>query len=170
MTKFQGWQQVSAEDFVRPEGRRLFWFLLREHAWAMMGVNCLTVLMCLPVVTAPAAIAACTEYCLHLIEDRPGRAWGIYWICTGRSCDFRCFRCSNGLDLWPVLSAAPGGFIHALQYIPSQQPACTALAKQCVPGRGLADLDGWLLCISDALPRTTSGQDGSFQQLSPVLP
>ena len=80
MTKFQGWQQVPAEDFVRPEGRRLFWFLLREHAWAMMGVNCLTVLMCLPVVTAPAAIAACTEYCLHLIEDRPGRAWGIYWM------------------------------------------------------------------------------------------
>lgn len=58
MTKFQGWQQAPAEDFVRPEGRRLFWFLLREHAWAMMGVNCLTVLMCLPVVTAPAAIAA----------------------------------------------------------------------------------------------------------------
>lgn len=28
----------------------------------------------------------------------------FYWFCTGRSCDFRCFRCSNGLDLWPVLS------------------------------------------------------------------
>ena len=28
----------------------------------------------------------------------------FYWFCTGRSCDFRCFRCSNGLDLWSVLS------------------------------------------------------------------
>ena len=61
------------QDYVRPAGRKLFFFLIRENIWTLLELNLLTVLLCLPVITAPIALAMCTECCLRLVEDKPCR-------------------------------------------------------------------------------------------------
>lgn len=57
------------EDHSPLTGGRLYGFLLLHNLWRLLGLSCLTVLLCIPIITLPAALAAFSRICFELIHN-----------------------------------------------------------------------------------------------------
>lgn len=58
----------SAPGDMPGEGLSGFWYLLRTYSLQLIGLNLLTLILCLPLVTAPAALCAMNRVCGLLIR------------------------------------------------------------------------------------------------------
>lgn len=65
----------TPQEFPRRCGPRMFWFLLRNEFWTLIGANVLFWLCCLPVVTIPAALRALSHVTVLLLRDQPFDLW-----------------------------------------------------------------------------------------------
>ena len=63
-----------------PENRFLLYFwVLREHFWALMKLNLFVLLTSLPIVTIAPSVAAMNRIVFKMIEDKPQLLWQEYW-------------------------------------------------------------------------------------------
>lgn len=66
-------------DAERITGVRLVAHVAFSQIWALIKLNVLFVLSCLPVVTIPMSCAAASSVCVMLLERRPVFVWHDFW-------------------------------------------------------------------------------------------
>ena len=72
-------QHFQDEEPLPASGSRLFFRILGQEAPAVLKLNLLFLLCCLPVVTIPPALLALWQVERRMVEDRVVRSWRHYW-------------------------------------------------------------------------------------------
>ena len=72
-------QHFQDEEPLPASGSRLFFRILGQEAPAVLKLNLLFLLCCLPVVTIPPALLALWQLERRMVEDRVVRSWRHYW-------------------------------------------------------------------------------------------
>lgn len=107
-----GWYQALYEgngrgegpSGPRPKGLKLLGYILRWHWWTLVKANILFWLLCLPLVTIPAALKALSRVCVLLLRGEPLDLWSDWWGAFRR--DF--FRTTAAGALMALMLAAAG--------------------------------------------------------------
>lgn len=90
----------------KKKGIALFFEVLFREFWALLGLNLIFFLACLPVVTVGAAYGALYTVLIRMLRDKPGDIWPDFWkaFCeNAKGGSLWYFLC---LLLWAVLSYA----------------------------------------------------------------
>lgn len=70
-----------------PENRFLLYFwVLREHFWALMKLNLFVLLTSLPIVTIAPSVSAMNRVIFNMIERKPQLLWEEYWDVFRKEC------------------------------------------------------------------------------------
>lgn len=70
----------EADDDAPLTGARLYGFLLLHNFWSLMGLSCLTALLCLPILTLPAALSGFARVCFELVsKGRCACQFSTFW-------------------------------------------------------------------------------------------
>lgn len=71
----------------RPQqGAALFFWAWKEHFWALMRLNFIVILFCLPIITICPAICAMNRVLYRMIAGEPQLLWTEFWATFRKEC------------------------------------------------------------------------------------
>lgn len=65
----------GAAEEIPATGPDRFWFIIKTHYLELIGLNILVLVLCLPVVTIPAALSGITNILMKWVHDEPVFFW-----------------------------------------------------------------------------------------------